>query len=206
MNHQVQGSLPPRIFPAGWSEQQAGRIPGNMAIWVGILSELTEFGLFFIAYFVAKIYYPEAFASGPQELNTVIGIVNTLVLISSSYFMAKAVANIRQNKRKPCEYYLWLTVLSACLYLALKTWEFHWNDMQGIHSNSSPFFTVYYYMTFNHFLHVGWAGCAIVWVIFRLRSGAYNAVKHSGLEALAVYWHMVDLMWILIFPLLYVLR
>ncbi|MDX2367270.1 MAG: cytochrome c oxidase subunit 3, partial [Colwellia sp.] len=59
---------------------------------------------------------------------------------------------------------------------------------------------------FNHFLHVGWASCAILWVIFRLRSGAYSAKENAGLEALAVYWHMIDLMWILIFPLLYVLR
>ncbi|MGR5063663.1 cytochrome c oxidase subunit 3, partial [Photobacterium sp. DNB22_13_2] len=56
------------------------------------------------------------------------------------------------------------------------------------------------------FLHVGWATCAILWVIIRLRKGAYTPKRYAGLEALAVYWHMIDLMWILIFPLLYVLR
>jgi len=194
------------IFPDSWSEKRAGRIPGNVPIWVGILSELTEFGIFFVAYFVAKINYPETFAEGPKQLNTFIGISNTLVLLTSSYFMAKAMNFIRRDELKKCEAFLWLAFFSGCLYLCLKTWEFSWNDAQNIHTNTSQFFTVYYYMTFNHFLHVGWASCAILWVIFRLRKGAYSAKEHSGLEALAVYWHMIDLMWILIFPLLYVLR
>ena len=200
-NHKALG-----IFPVSWSESQAGRIPGNIPIWVGILSELTEFGIFFVAYFIAKIYHPEVFAQGPKQLNTFIGVTNTLVLLTSSYFMAKAVSYIKVNQLKMCERFLWLTFMCACTYLCLKTWEFYWNSEHSIHTNTSQFFTVYYYMTFNHFLHVAWAACAILWVIFRLRNSAYNAKEHSGLEALAVYWHMIDLMWILIFPLLYVLR
>jgi cytochrome c oxidase subunit 3 len=129
------------IFPSSWSEKRAGRIPGNIPIWVGILSELTEFGIFFIAYFVAKYNYPEAFSQGPQSLSTMTGVANTVVLISSSYFMAKAMANIRMNNLKGCEKFLWLAFFSGCLYLCLKTWEFHWNDVQGFSTNSSPFFT-----------------------------------------------------------------
>ena len=194
------------IFPKSWSEQEAGRIPGNIPIWVGILSELTEFGIFFVAYFIAKFYYPEVFTEGPQSLHTLLGVTNTIILLTSSYFMAKAMANIRLNNKPKCERYLWLAFFCGCLYFIIKTWEFYWNDLQGLGPSTSEFFTVYYYMTFNHFLHVGWASCAILWVIFRLRSGAYSAEENSGLEALAVYWHMIDLMWILIFPLLYVLR
>ena len=194
------------IFPKSWSEKHAGKIPGNIPIWVGILSELTEFGIFFVAYFIAKFYYPEVFIQGPQSLHTSLGVTNTIVLLTSSYFMAKAMANIRLDNKVKCELYLWLAFLCGCLYLIIKTWEFYWNDLQGFGPSTSEFFTVYYYMTFNHFLHVGWASCAILWVIFRLRSGAYSAKENSGLEALAVYWHMIDLMWILIFPLLYVLR
>jgi len=194
------------IFPKSWSEERAGRIPGNIPIWVGILSELTEFGIFFAAYFIAKFYYPLVFAQGPLSLNTSLGVANTIVLLTSSYFMAKAMAHVRLDNLKKSECYLWLALLCGCLYLLIKLWEFHWNDLQGYSTNTSEFFTVYYYMTFNHFLHVGWASCAILWVIFRLRSGAYSAKDNAGMEALAVYWHMIDLMWILIFPLLYVLR
>lgn len=203
-------SEPPKaplgIFPRSWSEQRAGRIPGNIPIWVGILSELTEFGIFFVAYFIAKYHYPEVFSQGPQSVSTLAGVTNTLILLSSSYFIAKAMINIRLDNRAKCEVYLWLTLACGCLYLLVKSGEFYWNHQQGFRTSSSEFFTVYYYMTFNHFLHVGWAACAVLWVIFRVRRGAYSAKQHSGLEALAMYWHMIDLMWILIFPLLYVLR
>ena len=146
------------------------------------------------------------FAEGPQQLHTTLGVTNTLILLSSSYFMAKAMMHIRQNNIPRCERYLWLCLLCGCLYLVVKTWEFYWNDLQGFSTQTSEFFTIYYYMTFNHFLHVGWAACAILYVIFRLRHNAYSSTNYTGLEALAVYWHMIDLMWILIFPLLYVLR
>lgn len=194
------------IFPKSWTIEHAGRVPGNIPIWVGILSELTEFGIFFAAYFIAKFYYPEVFATGPQSLHTSLGVTNTIVLLASSYFMAKAMAFIRLNNKLKCEVNLWLAFSCGCLYLIIKTWEFHWNSLQGFSPSTDEFFTVYYYMTFNHFIHVGWASCAILWVIFRLRKGAYSSKENSGLEALAVYWHMIDLMWILIFPLLYVLR
>lgn len=194
------------IFPKSWSEAKAGRIPGNIPIWVGILSELTEFGIFFAAYFIAKFNYPEAFSSGPNSLSTLAGVTNTIVLLSSSFFMAKAIASIRQDNQKKCEQYLWLAFICGCLYMAIKTGEFYWNHQQGFNTRTSEFFTIYYYMTFNHFLHVGWASCAVLWMTFRVRKGAFSAKKHSGLEALAIYWHMIDLMWILIFPLLYVLR
>jgi cytochrome c oxidase subunit 3 len=195
-----------RIFPESWSEERAGRVPGNIPIWVGILSELTEFGIFFAAYFIAKFYYPDIFSQGPKSLHTSLGVTNTIVLLASSYFMAKAMSFIRRDNKVKCERYLWFAFSCGCLYLLIKTWEFHWNSLQGLGPNTNEFFTVYYYMTFNHFIHVGWASCAILWVIFRLKKGAYSAEENSGLEALAVYWHMIDLMWILIFPLLYVLR
>ena len=194
------------IFPKKWTIEHAGRVPGNIPIWVGILSELTEFGIFFAAYFIAKFYYPDVFSQGPQSLHTSLGVTNTIVLLASSYFMAKAMSFIRLDNLIKCERYLWLAFVCGCLYLAIKTWEFYWNSWQGFSPSTNEFFTVYYYMTFNHYIHVGWASCAILWVIFRLRKGAYSAEENSGLEALAVYWHMIDLMWILIFPLLYVLR
>ncbi|WP_435804840.1 hypothetical protein [Shewanella psychromarinicola] len=107
-------SEPPKaplgIFPSSWSEQRAGRIPGNIPIWVGILSELNEFGIFFVAYFIAKYHYPEAFSQGPQSVSTLAGVTNTLILLLSSYFIAKAMINIRLDNRAKCEVYLWLTL------------------------------------------------------------------------------------------------
>ncbi|WP_271271510.1 cytochrome c oxidase subunit 3 family protein [Aliamphritea hakodatensis] len=182
------------------------RIPGNGAVWVGIYAEMTEFALMFLVYFIAKVFHQEVFNQGPLQLNTLAGTLNTLALLTSSFCVAKAVACVRMNRITTAIRWLWGTIICAVFYLVVKTWEYYWNIEQGIEIETNLFFTVYYYMTFNHFLHVGWGGGAILWAIYRLRKGAYSADNHEGLEAIACYWHMIDLVWIIIFPLLYVLR
>lgn len=182
------------------------KIPGNKAIWVGIFAELTEFALFFIVYFIAKAHNPEAFNQGPVHLNTLAGTLNTFALITSSYFVAKALAAIRANKPEQSVRWLQSAVACGALYLLIKFWEYHWNIDNGIHTNSNSFYSMYYYMTFNHLLHVGWASCSLIWAIFQIKTGNYTQKNHIGFTAIACYWHMVDLAWVIIFPLLYVLR
>ncbi|MES9829165.1 MAG: cytochrome c oxidase subunit 3 family protein [Candidatus Thiodiazotropha sp.] len=181
-------------------------VPGNMAIWVGILSEMTEFALMFIVYFIAKVHNPEFFADGPLRLNTTAGVLNTLVLLSSSYFVIKAIKSIRIGRIDQCQRWLLSAVAMGALYLIIKFYEYHWNSEHGLATDTDIFFTVYYYTTFNHLLHVGWGSGAILWAIMGIRMGGITQHNHSGLEAVAVYWHMIDLAWIVIFPLLYVLR
>jgi len=181
-------------------------IPGNMAIWVGILSEMTEFALMFIVYFIAKVHNPELFANGPLRLNTLAGVMNTLILLSSSYFVVKAMIALRQGQIGSCLRWLWMAVAAGCTYLVIKFFEYRWNAAHGLSTDTNLFFTVYYYTTFNHLLHVGWGSGAILWAIMGVRMGGITPQNQSGLEAVAVYWHMIDLAWIIIFPLLYVLR
>jgi len=190
-----------------WTQNpNSGRIPGNFAIWVAIFSEMTEFAIMFVCIFLAKVHYPEVFAQGIDKVNTMAGMLNTLALLSSSYFVAKAVFSIRQAQVDKAIRWMWFSVASAGLYLIIKYWEYTWNLSQGYNIDTDVFFTVYYYITFNHFLHVGWGAGALLWGIYRLKTGAYSAEDHEGLETIASYWHMIDLAWILIFPLLYVLR
>ncbi len=187
-------------------EPKAGRVPGNMAIWVAIFSEMSEFAMMFIIYFIAKVHNPEIFAAGSIKLNTLAGTLNTLTLLSSSYFVAKAVRSIRCDRPDLSIRWMWLAIGSGCIYLAIKYWEFQWNTAHGYGVDTDLFFTVYYYVTFNHFLHVGWGSGALLWGVYRLKSDAYNSSNHEGLESIASYWHMIDLAWIVIFPLLYVLH
>jgi len=183
-----------------------GRVPGNWAIWVGILSEMTEFALMFIVYFIAKVHNPEFFDAGPLRLNTTAGLANTLVLLTSSYCVAKAMRAIRRDAAIVCVRWLWGAIAMGGIYLIIKWFEYEWNTAQGIAVDTDTFFTVYYYTTFNHLLHVGWGSGAILWAIIGIKMGSFTARNHEGLEAVAVYWHMIDLAWIVIFPLLYVLR
>ncbi|MES9976403.1 MAG: cytochrome c oxidase subunit 3 family protein, partial [Candidatus Thiodiazotropha sp.] len=118
-----------------------------MAIWVGILSEMTEFALMFIVYFIAKVHNPEFFADGPLRLNTTAGVLNTLVLLSSSYFVIKAIKSIRIGRIDQCQRWLWSAVAMGALYLIIKFYEYHWNSEHGLATDTDIFFTVYYYTT-----------------------------------------------------------
>ena len=182
------------------------KIPGSLAIWAAILAEMSEFAIMFIVYFLAKVHNPEIFAQGPLRLSTLAGTSNTLVMLTSSFFVVRAVIAMRANKPIACTRWLWAAVASGAIYLIIKVFEYQWNSTQGLATETNIFYAVYYYITFNHFLHVGWGSVAIVWVIHRVNTGIYIHSDHEGLLSIAVYWHMIDLAWITIFPLLYVIR
>ncbi len=181
-------------------------IPGNLAIWAAILSEMSEFAVMFIVYFIAKVHNPELFAEGPTHLNTLAGTTNTLIMLSSSFFVIRSVMAVRDDQLKTATRWLWGAVACGILYLIIKYLEYRWNAAQGLETETNIFYGVYYYVTFNHFLHVGWGSAGLVWVIYRIKTGIYTKTEHEGLINMALYWHMIDLAWITIFPLLYVIR
>ncbi|GGO76513.1 hypothetical protein GCM10011348_03900 [Marinobacterium nitratireducens] len=179
--------------------------PGSPAVWVLIYAELSEFALFFLIYLVVRAHNPELFAAGPARLNSLAGTLNTLVMVSSSYCIARAMAAIRRDDRRRCLRWLSLTLLCGASYCAIKGAEYLWNQTQGIHARGNLFFTLYYYLTFNHLLHVLVGMATIAWLTLRTGLGSYDAADHEGLENGACYWHMIDLAWIILFPLLYVI-
>jgi cytochrome c oxidase subunit 3 len=181
-------------------------IPGSLAIWAAILAEMSEFAIMFIVYFLGKVHNPEVFAEGPPRLSTLAGTSNTLIMLSSSFFVVRGVIAMRDGKPEICIRWLWGAVIAGGLYLIIKYFEYQWNTAQGLSTETNIFYAVYYYVTFNHFLHVGWGSVAIIWVIHRVSTGIYTKEEHEGLLSIAVYWHMIDLAWITIFPLLYVIR
>ena len=183
-----------------------GDIPGSWAIWAAILAEMSEFAIMFIVYFLAKVHNPELFHEGPTRLSTVAGTANTLIMLTSSFFVVRAVMAMRNNNPKTSAKWLWGAVACGVFYLIIKYFEYQWNTAQGLDTETNIFYGVYYYVTFNHFLHVGWGSAAIVWVIYRINTGIYTKDEHEGLINIALYWHMIDLAWITIFPLLYVIR
>lgn len=182
------------------------RMPGSIAIWIFIYAELTEFGFFFLAFLLAKLYFPELFQQGPGQLNTLTGLLNTLVLLTSSYFMAMAIRAIKQGASRRCVRWIVLTIVAGLTYCAIKAWEYQWNSDMGITTRTNYFFAGYYYLTFNHLLHVLIGLCTLTGVAILTAIGQINQSSHEALEGAASYWHMIDLVWILIFHLVYVLR
>jgi cytochrome c oxidase subunit III len=182
------------------------KAPGSTAAWIFIYAELTEFGLFFLAFLIAKIYFPDEFRQGPSQLNTITGLLNTLVLLTSSFFVARALQAIKRDNKKQTIKWLLLTIVAGVSYCAIKTWEYHLNEKLGITPRTNYFFASYYYITFNHLLHVIIGTCTIIVVTIFTLLGFYDKNSHEGLESAASYWHMIDLVWILIFPLIYILK
>lgn len=183
-----------------------GRIPGSKAMWVGIYCELTEFGLMFLVHFLARAHHPEAFSAGPQKLSMLAGTVITLIMITSSYFVARAIHAIRLNQVRHSLRWLSAALVTGIGYPVAKFFELRWNVAHGLDGDGDVFQMTYYYLTFNHLVHVSWGLLGLAWVMVRTRLGAYTADNYAGLEAFACYWHATDLVWLMIFPLLYVLR
>jgi len=183
----------------------ARRFPGNKGIWVGITCELVEFLVLFIVYFVSRAHFPDAFEAGAERLSRVSGTVITLLMVTSSFFVACSVAAIRAGQRRRSIYWLVAGLVVSLGYPVAKIMEINWNLAHGINGESGIFFTVYYYLTFNHFVHATWGILGILWVLARHLVGGYTAEDHSGLEALASYWHATDIIWLIIFSFFYVL-
>lgn len=185
--------------------EATGRVPGNKGIWVGITCELVEFLLLFTVYFVARAHFPDAFAAGSKRLSAVSGTLITLIMVTSSFFIACAVATMRAGQRRRSLWWLVAGLAMALAYPVAKLLEVRWNLAHGIDGGAGIFFTVYYYLTINHLVHATWGILGILWVLARHLAGVYSAEDYGGLEALASYWHATDIIWLVIFPFFYVL-
>ncbi|HYO28482.1 MAG TPA: cytochrome c oxidase subunit 3 family protein [Azonexus sp.] len=184
---------------------QARRIPGNKGIWAGITSEFVEFVVLFTVYFVARAHFPDAFHEGAQRLSLVSGTIITLLMVTSSYFIACSVNAMRNGRQRSSLGWLIAGLIIALGYPIAKFFEIRWNLAHDINGSSGIFFTVYYYLTLNHLVHATWGILGILWVLARMLFHGYSPEEHSGLEALASYWHATDIIWLVIFPLFYVL-
>lgn len=181
-------------------------VPGNRGIWVGILCELSEFALMFLAWAWFRLVHPADFHAGPAMLNASAGLANTLVMLTSGYLALRAVMAIRNDNAPAARNWLVAALLGGVAFLVIKALEFRWNLAHGVAGTGNSFVAIYYYLTLNHLVHVVWGCLGLIWAILRAHFGAYGAADHEGLEAAVLYWHATDLAWIVIFPLLYVLR
>ena len=181
-------------------------LPGDLAMWLFILAELSVFALFFALYAVTRYRQPMLFATGQAQLPLLSALVNTLLLISGSASMAAAVRAFAADQLRRGEHCLLATLACGALFVLIKGAEFADKFAAGLTLSSSDFWMFYLSLTFFHFLHVvlGMVIVAAVW--FHARRGTYGAANQAGVETAAAYWHMVDLVWVVLFALVYVAR
>ncbi|MBI3285030.1 MAG: cytochrome c oxidase subunit 3 family protein [Burkholderiales bacterium] len=192
---------PPATVPTGKRS-----LPGDLAMWCFILAELLVFGIFFLAYAYTRARHVAMFNSSQLELDRVSGAMNTLLLITSSYFVVRAVAAIERGWQRHCS--AWLIAAMGCglFFVLLKLLEFAAKISAGISMSTNLFYMFYLFLTFFHFMHVILGMIILGAVAHKAWHGGYSKHAHSGVETGAAYWHMVDLVWIILFPLIYVLH
>lgn len=188
------------------SEQPSRQPPGDLAMWFFICAELLVFGAFFVSYAFARSRHVELFNESQLTLNRVAGLINTAVLITGSYFVVRAVTAIREQNSRACSGWLWAATGSGLLFVIIKISEFAEKLSAGITLSSNTFYMFYLSLTFFHFLHVILGMVILVAVALKAQRGGYSRDDYSGVETGASYWHMVDLVWIVLFPLVYVLH
>lgn len=188
------------------SNEQTDHLPGDFAIWIFIFAELLVFGVLFVVYAFTRAGHVELFNATQLELDRVSGMVNTVALITASYFMVRSVAAIRRGAVQACRYWMLAALVSGAVFVVVKTVEFHAKFSAGINLSTNLFYTFYLSLTFFHYAHV-WLGLIILGAVwFKARRGAYSAREYTGVETGASYWHMVDLVWVILFPLVYIMR
>ena len=182
------------------------RLPGDLAIWFFILAEMLAFAVFFASYAFARARNVEMFNLYQQTLDRNAGALNTFLLITGSWFVVRAVQAAHRNDQKAIPRNILLGFLCGGGFLVVKVFEYAAKFGAGISMSTNTFYMFYISLTFFHFMHVilGMVILTILWV--QARKGVYGSHDAHGLESGAAYWHMVDLLWIILFPLVYVMR
>lgn len=178
--------------------------PGGILLWIIIFLELFTFGIALLAMVVYSNQEPEIFHVSRLQLNTTIGTINTLFLITSGYFMACSVRHLKNNGKDKTELNLKLTVLGGLLFLVLKSVEYYFKIDAGLTVGHNTFFTFYWMLTLFHVIHVIVGLVILVSVYLGLRKET-PTVSIADMEASAAFWHMCDLIWLLLFPVIYLL-
>ncbi|MDX2128401.1 MAG: cytochrome c oxidase subunit 3 family protein [Chloroherpetonaceae bacterium] len=193
----------------------------KMGMWLFLLTEVLLFGGLFCAYAVYNSTHPEMFKSAHTMLDWKMGAINTIVLISSSVTIALAIRSIQLNDKKQAAILLGVTLACAFVFLVIKYFEYshkihvgmlpgHFFNYDGsdgpiVGSNPHIFFSIYFAMTGIHGIHV-LAGIGVIsWILIRLLRGEFSSEYYTPVELAGLYWHLVDLIWIYLFPLLYLI-
>lgn len=184
----------------------ARRLPGDAGLWLFIAADTAAFGVFFLIFTAGRAEQPALYRESAQLLNAELGLLNTLLLLTSGWLMALAVKAARERDRPLLVRRLKQAILVASGFAASKAWEYTAKMEAGITLLTNEFFAYYYIFTGIHFLHYLVGVAVLLLTLSKARQQPLDAGLQSWTESAASYWHMVDLLWILLFPVVYLQR
>lgn len=184
-------------------------------IWLFMVTEILMFGGLFVGYFIFHALYPGMFAEGASHLDWRMGSINTVVLITSSWTMALSIHYIQRGLNSKATMCLITTIVCGFIFMFIKYLEysqkihhgllpahfFHFEE--AVHPNLALYFGFYFCMTGLHGIHVILGMSLITWVLIRHLRGDFDPEYFTAVEGVGIFWHIVDLIWIFLFPLLY---
>ncbi|RKG72283.1 cytochrome c oxidase subunit 3 family protein [Corallococcus terminator] len=214
--HVTPGSVPGPKLAAHFASLEVQKHAARLGMWLFLATEILLFAGLFACYAAYRFLFPEAWAACSRELDLTMGTINTVVLITSSFTAAMAVHYAKEGKNKMVGHMFVLTLLMAVAFLVIKYFEykhkFHIGTLpgryyfyEGIQLPGAPlYFTVYFASTALHGLHVIIGMTVLMFSTVRAyRVGDFSANNYTMVELGSMYWHLVDLVWIFLFPMLY---
>lgn len=189
----------------------------KLGMWLFIFTELLLFGGLFLVYSIYRFLNPEAFRMAGEELDLTIGVINTLILLVSSMTIAMSTSSLQKKNKRLTVFLLVITILLALIFLVNKYFEWGvkfehgiWPGSQHLINDMSQgeilFFGLYFVMTGLHALHIVVGMIVIIVALIKVQKGTVYADRPVLLENAGLYWHLVDLIWIFLFPLFYLIH
>jgi cytochrome c oxidase subunit 3 len=190
-------------------------------MWLFLATEILLFGVLFVGFGLAQSKWPEEFKQAHHHLDRVLGAFNTVVLLVSSFTMVMGVNAASRGKQKQLVTYLIITILCALAFLGVKYFEYEHKFHDGLlpgkfytytpptdpmSKGNSVFFAFYFMMTGLHGFHILGGVVVLVWILLRSMKGHFDASYYTPVDLVGLYWHLVDLIWIYLFPLLYLIQ
>ena len=191
-------------------------VGSRMGMWLFLFTELILFGGLFIVYAVYRFKHPEEFRLAAAELDTLVGTVNTIILLTSSLTVAMSITALQEGKKHLSLLLIGTTIMFALAFMVNKYFEWGHKFSLGIYpgspdlTNKPPgeilYFGLYFVMTGLHALHVIIGVVVILFIMVFIARGSVNKDSYVKLEAGGLYWHLVDIIWIFLFPLFYLIH
>ncbi|HLD74585.1 MAG TPA: cytochrome c oxidase subunit 3 family protein [Bdellovibrionota bacterium] len=215
MNSSMEQGDSPHIVPDHFDTALQAYESSKLGVWLFLVTEILMFGGLFVAYIVFRALNPDMFSEASKHLDKVMGAVNTVVLICSSFTMAMAVNATRLNKHAKAQKLLLATLFFAACFMVVKYFEYSHKIHAGTlpaglfkasgftHKNPGLFFSLYFVMTSLHGFHVLVGMGLIFWVYLKSKARKLSSSYYTPVELVGLFWHLVDLIWIYLFPLLY---
>lgn len=177
--------------------------PGTDGLWTFVFIDMIVFSVFFMVYLSERLRLPEVFAASQERLNPNYGLINALILLTSSLFVAEAVAAARLGNAVVVRMRLGLALVCGAMFAASKLTEYSGKFAAGITPVTNSFYSFYFLLTMIHFLHVLAGMVFLAHCLTRARAEAGQVAYRAKIENTGLFWHFVDLLWLFLFPLLY---